>query len=1231
MLLSVAAGDPAAPAEASHVAATVFKNAVRRGWDPPLGEEEAPARVSVSPADKAAVRAGLLAGLAVAARPVQAQLVEAVRVVAYNDWPEAWPDLAPALAAVVEEGCAGVAGTGVVTAPPPPGTPSSVAGCPARTARLHAALLACRVLARQYEFRDGERRAPLLGLASGLYPGLLRLGSALCATWSPASADPMTGELLKLVLKCLWSALYMGVPPAWLVPAGVGDGGGSGDGGGNGNGPPTPASPPALPPGQPLDPSAPAAAWLALVHAVLTRPVPEPQPASLDDRPEWPWWKAKKWALHIAGRVAGRYGDPKRTRAGSTDRAFAGAWVAGPAPAAFLDAHLALLAAPSHGGYATPRATNLALQYLAAAVPSPSSWKGLKPHVPAVLAAAALPAACFDDADAELWADDPADFVRKGNDVMEELYSPKVREWTGRRKKKGRGFFEARERVFRVSPSPHAFLTHLTRPNTRTTPNHQAAAVNFVHELCRVRPKAGLPPVMALLSSVFAEAEAAGVAGTPPPLARRLDGALLLTGALAPVLKRKAPYRDQVPALVSRVILPLFTSPHGHLRAKAAWAGSTFADAPLGGGPGGDEPGCGPTFDALFAATAGALADPDLPVRVDAATALRSLVDALDEERVPAFAAGLPTLLRPLLAVLSELDSEDVLSSLEALVDKVGPAIAPYASELTAQLVGAYNRMVGPARAGTGSAGVLIAAGGGGGGGPGSPPGAALTTAAAASDAGSDDGDDAAMAAYGVLRALLTILDAVSGLPGAVAALAPSLTPLLASMLTPAVPTEDTFEEALDLLAYLTYFAPDLTPPMWALFPRVVACYHAWAVDYLDAVATALANFMSRGTATFVAGGPAPADVLAAVAGTSPLAETVAASPGGVPHLPGGPSYADAVLGIAERALVGEAAEDSREEDAGAAPRLLTTPLLATAGRGLPASALDRAVGLALARLPTASGSALRSRLVCVVAAALHADAGAALAALAARGATAPFFSGWVAMAAERKAGKRVKGADAPAAPGRLRHFKAAQDKRVCVLGLAAALAAPAGAVPPELEAGGGPALLSAALSLLAAWRSQTDGSGSGSDTDDDAARAFGWGASGSEAESDEEDSGGACGKAGDDDDDGDGDDDAFLRRLAARAGRRAPGGDDSSDASWSDDDDGWSGGEEEVDTPATAVDPGAVLLEAVDRCRQAAPARLAGADGLAADLAAAREGVAAAARTAAEKAAAKAAKGGGG
>lgn len=57
-------------------------------------------------------------------------------------------------------------------------------------------------------------------------------------------------------------------------------------------------------------------------------------------------------------------------------------------------------------------------------------------------------------------------------------------------------------------------------------------------------------------------------------------------------------------------VAPLFQSPHGHLRAKAAWVSGVYADIKFASGYGG-----GAHYQALFRAIVAALADTELPVR----------------------------------------------------------------------------------------------------------------------------------------------------------------------------------------------------------------------------------------------------------------------------------------------------------------------------------------------------------------------------------------------------------------------------------------------------------------------------------------------------------------------------------------------------------------------------------------------------------------------------------------
>ena len=74
-----------------------------------------------------------------------------------------------------------------------------------------------------------------------------------------------------------------------------------------------------------------------------------------------------------------------------------------------------------------------------------------------------------------------------------------------------------------------------------------------------------------------------------------------------------------------------------------------------------------------------------------------------------------------------------------------------------------------------------------------------------------DDGDEegeGALAAFGCLRALSTVLDSVSTLPALFPQLEASLFPIMHRMLS--TEGQDVFEEIIELVSYFTYFSPQV-------------------------------------------------------------------------------------------------------------------------------------------------------------------------------------------------------------------------------------------------------------------------------------------------------------------------------------------------------------------------------------------------------------------------------------
>lgn len=47
--------------------------------------------------------------------------------------------------------------------------------------------------------------------------------------------------------------------------------------------------------------------WMEICVQIISRDAPDSSHVDEDYRPELPWWKAKKWALHIVVRMFERY------------------------------------------------------------------------------------------------------------------------------------------------------------------------------------------------------------------------------------------------------------------------------------------------------------------------------------------------------------------------------------------------------------------------------------------------------------------------------------------------------------------------------------------------------------------------------------------------------------------------------------------------------------------------------------------------------------------------------------------------------------------------------------------------------------------------------------------------------------------------------------------------------------------------------------------------------------
>ncbi|KAM1087871.1 hypothetical protein EV1_013349 [Malus domestica] len=576
--------------------------------------------------------------------------------------------------------------------------------------QVYGALFVLRILSRKYEFKTDEERTPVYRIVEETFPPLLNIFNRLVQIPNPSLE---VADLIKFICKIFWSSIYLEIPKQ-LFDGNVFN------------------------------------AWMMLFLNILERPVPsEGQPSDPDLRKAWGWWKVKKWTVHILNRLYTRFGDLKIQL--PENKAFAQMFQKNYA-GKILECHLNLLNVIRTGGYLPDRVINLILQYLSNSISKNSMYNLLQPRLNVLLFEIVFPLMCFNDNDLRLWDEDPHEYVRKGYDIIEDLYSPRT------------------------------------------------ASMDLVSELVRKRGKENLHKFIQFIVEIFKRYDEAPVEYKPY---RQKDGALLAIGALCDKLKQTEPYKSELEHMLVQHVFPEFSSPVGHLRAKAAWVAGQYAHINFSDSN---------NFRKALHSVVEGMRDPELPVRVDSVFALRSFVEACSD--LNEIRPILPQLLDEFFKLMNEVENEDLVFTLETIVDKFGEEMAPYALGLCQNLAAAFWRCMNTAEA-------------------------------------DDDVDDpGALAAVGCLRAISTILESVSRLHHLFVQVEPTLLPIMRRMLT--TDGQEVFEEVLEIISYMTFFSPTISLDMWSLWPLMMDALAEWAIDFFPNILVPLDNYISRATAQFL-------------------------------------------------------------------------------------------------------------------------------------------------------------------------------------------------------------------------------------------------------------------------------------------------------------------------------------------------------------------------------------------
>lgn len=286
------------------------------------------------------------------------------------------------------------------------------------------------------------------------------------------------------------------------------------------------------------------------------------------------------------------------------------------------------------------------------------------------------------------------------------------------------------------------------------------------------------------------------------PALLQKEAILLALGSLYQILKDNADLAQNVETILSVYVYPEFENSVGFLRARACWMYAQFASFPFTNQD---------HQKSALQKMCQLMLDPDLPVRIEAATGLpRILLWDISKERV---SSEIKDILQVYLKIINEIDSEEVVDALEDIVGRFSTEIIPYALEFTQHLIQAFFRM--------------------------------------SNNEGQQDEGESAMAAVSILNTIAKLLDAFEERPEDLLNMSLLLTPVFDFVLNEK--GCEFFEEGIHLYTSLLYYAPAGSLPHLFPYCRCLRAsllgegtVKAYALEHTLEVFSPIANLISK-------------------------------------------------------------------------------------------------------------------------------------------------------------------------------------------------------------------------------------------------------------------------------------------------------------------------------------------------------------------------------------------------
>ncbi|KAL8735711.1 MAG: hypothetical protein Q9181_002714 [Wetmoreana brouardii] len=485
----------------------------------------------------------------------------------------------------------------------------------------------------------------------------------------------------------------------------------------------------------------------------------------LDERERNHWWKSKKWAYANLNRLYVRYGNPGTHPKSSPPEVieFSKSFIVDFAPE-ILKVYLQQIDKwAQKSAWLSKPSLSYTLSFLDECVKPKSMWNHLKPHMETLISHVFFPVLCQSDEDLELFDSDPSEYLHRKLNFYEEVTAPDV------------------------------------------------AATNFLVSLTKSRKKQTFT-ILNFVNGMVNKYESSPDDEKNP---REKEGALRMIGTLASViLGKKSPIADQVEYFFVRHVFPEFRSPHGFLRARACDTLAKFEQLEF------KDSG---NLLIVYRNILESMADPDLPVRVQAALALQPLIRH-DVIRA-SMQQNIPQIMQQLLKLANEVDVDALANVMEDFVEEFATELTPFAVALSEQLRDTYLRIVREL----------------------------LERHDNAKDEDDTYGellDDKSITALGVLQTIGTLILTLEATPDVLTHLETIVMPVISITLENKL--YDLHTEVFEIIDSCTFSAKRISPAMWQAFELIHKTFKSGAELYLEDMLPALDNFISYGAETMI-------------------------------------------------------------------------------------------------------------------------------------------------------------------------------------------------------------------------------------------------------------------------------------------------------------------------------------------------------------------------------------------